>query len=190
MAIEHQAASTRTPYSRNHVWSGPIPLWEDAVRKSPGKARAHFQLAYAYYEAGRCQEALGHYQMVSQLEKADYRLLVDWALAYNCLELPKEAMARLEQAAALEKTAHVYSLIGMINGKQRKQAEALQALDKAISIDPGFDLSYVYRGNVFETAGDWEAAAREYKHALDINPANQVARDGFSRASEQLRNRR
>ncbi|MEO7650020.1 MAG: hypothetical protein ABIZ80_06100, partial [Bryobacteraceae bacterium] len=184
------AVAGAASFSRNHVWSGPIPLWEDAVFKSPGKARAHFQLAYAYYEAGRCQEALGHYQKVSQLEKPDYRLLVDWALAYNCLELPREAMAKLEEAAALEKTAHVYALIGMIYGKERKQAEALQALDKAIAIDPSFDMSYVYRGNVFQTADDWEAAAREYRRGLEINPSNQVARDALNRALALLQNRR
>src|SRR5207245_335028 len=59
-------------YQRNIAWSGEIPLWEDAVKKSPGKARAHFQLAHAYYTANRCQEAEEHYQTAAQLEKPDY----------------------------------------------------------------------------------------------------------------------
>src|ERR1039457_5846165 len=40
------AGATR---ARAAVWANPVSLWEDTVRKSPNKRRAHFQLAFAYF---------------------------------------------------------------------------------------------------------------------------------------------
>jgi tetratricopeptide (TPR) repeat protein len=162
-------------YQRNIAWSGAIPMWEDAVKKSPGKARAHFQLAMAYYGVNRCQEADEHYQKVAQLEKPDYRLLLDWALADSCLNRPDQALQKLQQAAALEKTAHVYSQIAMIHANAGRVGDAFQALVVAQNIDPNFDQTYVYRGQLFERANNLVAAEQEYQHALAINPRNEQA---------------
>jgi len=175
---------------RNRVWSDAITLWEDTVAKSPGKARAHFQLAFAYFQAGRCQEAVEQYGRVAALEEPDYRLLVDWALAYRCAGLAGEALARLEQAAALEKTAHVYSLVGMIYGEQGKREQALEALETAEQIDAGFAMTYVYRGNVHASAGEDAQAAEEYRRALALDASLKVARESLDQTERRLRRKR
>ncbi len=176
------AAAGFLTWRRNHVWSDAVALWEDTVAKSPAKQRPHFQLAYAYYERGRCREAVQQYARAAELGKPDYRLLVDWAMAHDCAGQAEEALAKLQQAAALERTAHVLALIGMIHGKQGRRAEALAALEQAAKLDPGFDMIYVYRGNVYFSAGEREAAAREYRRALEINPKNPAARQGLLQA--------
>jgi len=162
-------------YQRNTVWSGAIPLWEDAARKSPRKARAHFQLAYAYFTEGRCREADQQYQTVAQLEKPDYRLLVDWALVDDCLNQSAAALKKYAQAAVLERTAHVYSQIARMYAKAGQTGPALEALSTAESIDPNFETTYIYRGQVLQGMNDLPAAAREYQHALAINPRNEQA---------------
>ena len=166
-------------WNRSRVWSGPIELWEDTVAKSPDKARPHFQLAYAYYNANRCTDALEHYEAASRLGPSEPALLIDWALALDCGNRPADALAKLEQAAALKKDAHVYSLIGMMHGKARRRDAALAALDTAAQLDPSFEMTYVYRGNVYATSGEFDLAAGEYSRALAINPANGLARDGL-----------
>ena len=50
-------------------------------------------------------------------------------------------------------------------------------------IDPRFEITYLYRGNVYESAGDRVAAAREYQRAVALNPTNQAARDALVRVS-------
>jgi Tfp pilus assembly protein PilF len=50
-------------------------------------------------------------------------------------------------------------------------------------IDPNFEMTYVYRGNVFEATGDKAAAAAQYQRALALNPLNSVARDALARVS-------
>jgi Tfp pilus assembly protein PilF len=71
----------------------------------------------------------------------------------------------------------------MMYAKQRQYPQALQALAKAEKIDPRFEMTYVYRGNIYALAGDRGAAAREYRRALAMNPENQVARDALARVS-------
>ncbi|MBI5906258.1 MAG: tetratricopeptide repeat protein [Deltaproteobacteria bacterium] len=47
--------------SRNGVYRSEIALWEDTAGKSPGKARAHNNLGYAYELAGRFGDAEASY---------------------------------------------------------------------------------------------------------------------------------
>ena len=177
-------------YQRNIVWSGAVPLWEDAVKKSPRKARAHFQLAYAYYNENRCQEAEQGYQKVAELEKPDYRLLLDWALADNCLNKHEAALQKFQQAAALEKTAHVYTQIAMMHAKMGKTEEAFQALATAQALDPSFDVTYLYRGQLLAGMNNLPAAEQEYRRALAANPNNQQAIELLQQVQTHLRMRR
>jgi len=173
--------------ARAEVWSSEVKLWEDAALKSPENWRVHSQLATAYYNLGRCTEAVGEFQKTAQLEKPDYDLLVNWALAYDCLNQTDNALARLQQAAALEPRAHVYSQIGMIYGKRAQWPEAMEALAKAEKIDPGFAVTYVYKGLVHEATNQPEAAVQDFQHALAIDPKLQQARDGLAQAQARLR---
>jgi tetratricopeptide (TPR) repeat protein len=166
-------------YQRNIAWSGAIPLWEDTVKKSPRKARAHFQLAMAYYGSNRCQDAEEHFQTVAQLEKPNYHLLLDWALSDYCLNKTDEALQKLLQAAALERTAHVYTQIAMVHAKTGKFVDAFEALAEAEKIDPNFDTTYVYRGQLYASSNNLPAAAQQYRRALEINPRNEQAMEAL-----------
>jgi tetratricopeptide (TPR) repeat protein len=173
-------------YGRNRVWSGAIPLWEDTVSKSPNKRRARFQLAFAYYEAGRCADAVREYAVTARLEPADYDLLADWALAYDCLRQHDQALAKLREAAALQPTAHAYALMGMIFAKQAHWAAALEAFATAEKTDPGFAMTYVYRGNVYLQTGRPAAAIIEFQRALSLEPENPHAHAGLVSAQTLL----
>lgn len=45
-------------YRRNQVWSSSVTLWQDAVRKSPGKVRPYNNLGASLNDAGRVAEAI------------------------------------------------------------------------------------------------------------------------------------
>ncbi len=173
-------------FQRARVWGGTIPLWEDSVAKTPKNWRANFQLAYAYFEHQRCSDAVRQYARAAKLRPPDYRLLVDWALAYDCANQPEEALAKLQEAARLESTAHVYSLIGMMQAKLGRHRQALAALQKAAEINPRFAVTYFYRGNVYTTLGEYEQAAREYRRALELRPDLDAARRALARVERSL----
>jgi tetratricopeptide (TPR) repeat protein len=176
-----EAAAT---YQRNQLWDSAIAMWTDTVAKSPHKLRPRFQLAMAYFQTGHYPEAIEHFEKAAQLEPPKFDLLLDWGLAYGFIGKPAEAIAKLREAAALERSAHVYSQIGMEYGQMRQYPQALDALATAIQLDPNFMMSYVYRGDVFTVQGNKLQAAEEYRHALAIDPNNSVAREKLVRLGQ------
>jgi tetratricopeptide (TPR) repeat protein len=169
------------------VWSDAVALWEDTVQKSPNKARVHFQLASAYYSQGRCDPAQNEFARTARLMTPDYNLLVDWALAYDCLNQPDQAMAKLQQAAALEQTGHVYSQMGMVYAKRSRWAEALDVLAKAQKIDPNFAMTYVYQCGVHISLNQPAQAIPECQHALALDPTLEQPRQYIAMAQARLR---
>ncbi len=169
-------------WNRNSVYASTIAMWEDSVRGNPHNARAQFQLAHAYYVAGRCREAEHGYTRTAQLQKPAYDLYVDWALALDCDGRPDEALEKLRSAAKLEPSAHVYSQIAMVLAKSKRYGEALEAVEKSLGYDPNYEPALVYRGNIRLLTGDAAAAAEDFKRVLAMNPANEQARQGLAAA--------
>jgi len=169
-------------HSRAHVWSGATALWEDTVLKSPNKPRVHFQLGNAYYDAGQCGLAASEFEKAAQLGPAIRALLVNWAIASDCLNRPDEALAKLYQAAAIQATGHVYSQIGMIYARQARWPEALDALAQAEKLDPSYFMIYFYKGGVHLATNQSDAAIEDYQQALALRPDFEPARQGLARA--------
>ena len=178
------AAATR---ARAAVWADPVSLWEDTVRKSPNKRRAHFQLAYAYDQQTRYSQALEEFQKTAELGPATPDLLLDWGLVYDHLGQFDQALGKFQQAASMHPTAHVYTQIGMAYAQQTRWAEALQALATAEKLDPKFPDTYVYRGKIYLNANQVPAAIQEYRRALAIDPTLEDARHDLALAEGRLR---
>jgi protein O-mannosyl-transferase len=159
-------------YQRSAVWANPVALWQDAANKSPRKWRPHFQLASALYESGNCAEAAKAFDAASRLAAPAYDLLLDWGLALDCAGNWQEALVKLQQSSTLQPSAHV------------QWADALSALSQAEQIDPTFEMTYLYRGKIFEKTGNKVAAATQYQHALALNPLDSDARDSLTRVSQ------
>jgi tetratricopeptide (TPR) repeat protein len=173
-------------YQRNQVWADSVALWKDAAEKSPNKSRPHFQLAYAYYSDGRCIDAVKEYQRTSELDKTEDRLYIDWGLAYDCAKQPEAALAKFQQALSISKSGLAYSLIGMVYAKQNRRAEALEALEQAEKLDPNLETTYVNRGNVYLLAQEFDKAESQFRRALELNPADSLARNGLDMAQRRI----
>jgi tetratricopeptide (TPR) repeat protein len=178
------AGATR---ARATVWADPVSLWEDTVRKSPSKRRAHFQLAYAYDQQQRYGQALTEFQKTAELGPVTPDLLVDWGLAYDHLSQFDQALVKFQQAALIEPTAHIYTQIGMAYAQQSRWVEALQALATAEKLDPKFPDTYAYRGKIYLNANQVPAAIQEYRRALEIDPTLEDARHDLAIAEGRLR---
>ena len=153
-------------HARAALWADPVALWEDTAAKSPHKRRVLFQLATAYAAAGRCQDAVDEYQKMAERFPPNYEVLLDWGLAYDCLNQPELALEKLRQAASQEPSAHVYSQIGMIYAKRGRWAEALDALALAERIDPGEATTYMYEGDIHLSLNHAAEAVADYQKAL------------------------
>ncbi len=178
-------AAALTTHARAAVWGDPVALWEDTVTKSPHKRRVLFQLASEYAKAGRCQDAVNEYQKVAQEWPPNYDLLVDWGLAYDCVNQPDLALEKLRQAASLEATAHVYGQIAMVYAKRSRWAEALDALAVAERIGPDYT-TYMYKGDIDLSLNHAAEAVAEYERALALQPSSEVLRQKLAAAQARL----
>jgi tetratricopeptide (TPR) repeat protein len=171
---------------RNQVYTSSTAMWQDSLSGNPKNARAHFQLAYAYYQDGRCAEANPHYEQAASINKADYELLVDWALSLDCSGEPNAAIEKLRAATALKQDSHAWATLGMIYGKSGRGPEALESLNKAIALNGRDAIALAYRGNVHLVAGRAAEAIADFESALRIAPANTIAAQGLASARASL----
>ena len=180
-------ATALATHARAEVWSDPILLWQDTALKSPNKVRAHFQLAFAYFEQGRNDLAVAEFQRSSELKPPTADLLHDWGLAYDALHQPELALAKLRQSAALDSTPQVFTQIAKVYAGQRQWAEALDALSIAEKLDPNFAITYLYRGKVYLNSNRPAEAVEQYRRALAIDPQVPDGRHDLAIAQSMLR---
>jgi len=171
---------------RNQVYTTSTAMWQDSLKGNPKNARAHFQLAYAFYRDGRCAEANKHYEQAASINKPDYELLVDWALSLDCVGDPDAAIEKLRAATPLKKDSHAWATLGMIYGKRGRGPEALDALNQAVALNRRDAIALAYRGNVHLVAGRAAEAIADFEAALRIAPANTIAAQGLATARASL----
>lgn len=185
-------------HARAEVWSTARSLWEDTVLKSPNKARAHFQLASAYCGSAcggdlqdqsppQCDRAVQEFERAAQLETPGYDLFVDWAAAYECAGQPDNALAKLRQAATLEKSAHVYTQIARIYAEQKNWPAALEALSTAEKLDPKYAVTYSYRGKVHMLTDEPAAAVADFQRAIALNSDIPQIKEDLAQAQARVR---
>jgi tetratricopeptide (TPR) repeat protein len=179
------AAAVAT-HARAEVWSSPISLWQDTVRRSPNKTRAHFQLAFAYQEEGRSDLAVAEFQKTAELKPPTADLLLDWGLAYDGLHQPEKALEKFHQAAAIDPSAHIYTQIGYIHAKRSAWKEAMEAFDIAERLDINFAITYMYKGQVYLATNQPSSAIAEFQHALALDASLGPAREGLAMARQRL----
>jgi tetratricopeptide (TPR) repeat protein len=171
-------------WQRNQLWGDRIAMWQDSARQSPGKVRPQFQLAHAYYKLGQFGESVEGYEKAARIEPPKYDLLVDWGIALAYAGRTDEALAKLQRAATLERSAYVYTQIAMVDGRAGRYAEALAALDTAETIDSRFELIFEYRGTVYFKQRDPLRAAAEFRRGLAIEPSNDRLRGMLVQAEQ------
>jgi protein O-mannosyl-transferase len=174
-------------YARSALWGNEIALWQNAVDGSPRKLRPHFQLAFSYYRAGRCANAMDEYQQAAQLKPPSFELLQDWGEAADCAGDEQQALTLFRRAEGLHTHAGlVESQIGMVLAKQKRYDEALLELNKAQQQDPGLAPIYAYQGNIYFAQGQYAKAVDAFQQALRIDGENRMAIDGIIAARRRL----
>jgi tetratricopeptide (TPR) repeat protein len=183
-------AAAAVTHARAELYGDEVALWTDSVKKEPSNYRAHFQLAQAEWDQNRCDLAVEEFRKAASLNGVSHDLLVDWGLAYDCLNRPEQAIEKLRQAAAMEPSAYAYTQIAVVYAKRNEFPQALDALRIAEQIEPGYALTYVIRGKIRQKLGQSRAAADDLRTALTFDPTNEEAKEALVVAEQSLRGRR
>lgn len=157
-------------YARNSVWKDEVKLWEDTVRKSPKKARPHYNLGAAYGKNDRLDEAISEFKQVLTIEDFD-------SLHYNLgwIYFKKNMLedAEREYLAAIKLNpdyTDAYINLSVIYLKQSRFDDAIKALKKAIAIKPDDPEAHYNLGSVYEGQGLLNDAIEEYRVVLRQRP--------------------
>ena len=134
-------------------------------------------------KASVAAEAAVNYEAAARIGPVGDDLLIDWGLALRCAGRSREAAEKFRQAAQVNNTPHVHTQIATAYVDLRQFDLAFDELSQAEKIDPSYDMTYAYRGQIYELQNNHPAAAREYKRGCDLNPRNTTACQGVIRMS-------
>jgi len=158
-------------YQRNQVWQNKITLWSDVVKKSPGKARPHFNLGAAYSEQKRDAEALPLYQRALEISP-------DLAEPHINLGQALQRQGKIEEAAEHYRAAlkiepdlpEAHNNMGAILEKQGRAEEAIQFYQSALKIRPHYASAHFGLANTLVEKGKVEQGIRHYYLAIQFKP--------------------
>jgi tetratricopeptide (TPR) repeat protein len=167
-------------YRRNEKWMSAVSLWADAAEKNPEKPRIQFGLAAAQFLNKQCHDSISHYERAIALSPPDYQLDMNLGLAYQCDNRPSEAIRALDKSIALKPSAAAWASLGLVHAQQGNMDKSLEALKQAEAIQPNYVMTFVYRGGIFQAAHRINEAAAEYRHALALEPGNEIAKSALA----------
>jgi tetratricopeptide (TPR) repeat protein len=98
--------------------------------------------------------------------KADYHYKLANNLFYD--ENPQSAMEELYQALEYDPNhAKVHHLLGFIFFGRRDFPRALRHIERAVKLDPDFDIAVANLGNLMLAMGEWERAIPSFQRLLN-----------------------
>ncbi len=124
-------------YARNNLWSDPVALWEDAVRKSPDKWRPHNNLGKEYAKEGRLIEAEREFRQALKINDGVLMAYMNLGALYIGLGKIDLALESLDRAAFLDPSnPEIYSDIGIALSKKGDHEAAAWAFQYSLQLDP------------------------------------------------------
>ena len=161
-------------------------LYSDTMNKSPDCWMAHINLGKALIDAGRLQDATGHFRQALRIKS-------DCIEAYNNLgnvfvqtNRPLEALEYYRRALSF-KPDYTKALNNMGNALNElgRHEEAAEYCQKALGIDPHFHEAWFNLGNAFLNTGRPGEAMDYYQRALALKPDYPQAHNNLGSALNQ-----
>jgi tetratricopeptide (TPR) repeat protein len=158
-------------YTRNAVWKSKMSIWEDVVRKSPGKWRGHYNLGNEYREEGLLEEAIEHYQEAIRLDPDYPKLYNNLGISYRALGLIDKALEQYLLALRRDPNlVETYNNIANIYLIKKLYDEAIDNYKIAITLKPDSAEAHYNMGNAYYFKGQHDKAVEHYRASLDLNP--------------------
>ena len=158
-------------YQRNRVWQNKVTLWSDVVKKSPGKARPHFNLGAAFSEQKRDEEAIPLYQRALEINPKLAQPHINLGEALERHNKIEEAAEHYRAALQIKPDLpEAHNNIGSILAKQGRTEEAIQSYQNALKIRPHFALAHFNLAHTLVENGKVEQGIRHYYQAIRFKP--------------------
>ena len=157
--------------NRNKVWMSKVALWEDVVKKSPEKLRAHTNLGSAYLEIGDLDKALKHFNKANEISPDNSKVFNYKGLMYSASGNYVEAIKQFDIALKYDPDyAEVYCNMGIIFMRQGKYDIALKHVKRSLELNPYYAQSYNTLGVIYFYQKRYNESVSQYNIAIEINP--------------------
>jgi len=150
--------------------------FQNAIQVDPRFAAAHYQLAQTYLQVRDGQHAYAEELRALELQPDNYKahadlanmLAADYASTSNASDL---TIAREQTNLLLQKQPNdpdTHLTVANVLSAQRKYKEAIEEIQKAITLGPNHGDFYLVLAQADAKAGDFNAAEANYKKAVDL----------------------
>jgi tetratricopeptide (TPR) repeat protein len=157
-------------YQRNNVWRDEFTLWNDALQKSPHKARAYYGRGDGNFHNGRLAEALSDYSKA--IDIAPYYLMAydGRGIVHTKLNQLPEALSDFDRAIKIYPGyAKAYNDRGAVYTEQGRFIQANSDYDRAIALNPNLISAYYNRGLMSYKQGHFDDAVPDFSRCIEQN---------------------
>ncbi len=155
------------------AWRSQVTLYEDCVKKSPGKARAWNNLGRALQETGRMAEAERKYERAISLDPDNGPAHINLGISWRKQGKPGRAVEELARGVALRPySARGWYNLGNALEEVGRPAKAAEAYRKAVEIRPDLSWAWNNLGVLRGEKGRYAEAEAAFDGALRFDPRN------------------
>jgi tetratricopeptide (TPR) repeat protein len=172
---------------RNRDYYSALTIWQDTVDKRPDNPRAHDSLGTVLFQAGKVQEAIGHYEQTLRIDPDYAEAHYNLGNALARTDKIGEAIAHYEQALRLKPDyAEAHYNVGVVLMGQGRLQEAIGHYEQALQSKPDYAEAHNNLGAALITEGRLPEAIGHYERSLQINPQNAEAQYNLGIALVQV----
>ena len=158
---------------RNDEWRDAVTFFSKAVALNPDSRDMNYNLAIAYLNAQRKEEAARQFQAVLRLDPQSFDVHFNLGVILKELGRYTEAIAHYQEALRRRPDAcGAHYNLGLALDASGRFEEAVNHYLAATRIKPDFFEAYYNLGLVFYKAGRYQEAIDYYLSALQIKPDN------------------
>jgi tetratricopeptide (TPR) repeat protein len=162
-------------YARNGVYKNKVALWEDVARKSPGKARAHYNLGVAYSEEGVESRAIYHYRIALILNPKCADTHFNIGRLYHRMGLIDRAIGHYKTALGVKPDAEAHNNIAVAYATKGLIEKCIEHCKIAVKLRPDFDEAHFNLGLGYHEKGLVHKALKSFENTIKIRPDNYEA---------------
>ena len=158
-------------YERNIIWSNPVSLWSDVVKKSPQKVRAHNNLGNALKNQGKIEEAIAHFNKALQINPGYAKAHNNLGTALASQGKTAEAIKQFGIALYINPGyAAAHSNIGVALAGQNELEKAIFHFREALRLQPDYAKVHSNLGAALVRQGKLQEALEHFYTALRLKP--------------------
>ncbi|MCF7800200.1 tetratricopeptide repeat protein [Candidatus Babeliales bacterium] len=152
---------------QNLIWSSDLAFWQDAVKKSPSKARLWNNYAAALADTGQEEKAIENYKIACQLDQNYAEPVINLAFHYQAKGQKEIALKYYEKALNLsEMHPEMYLNLGILHFNDRNYTPAENCFKTAIALRPYYSYAHFNLARIYIEENKLELASQHLENAI------------------------